>query len=192
MRSYRTLSPLPGRSHGGLLSVALSLGSPPPGVTRHRYSVEPGLSSRIVTDTGGRPTLWLRPYSSRSGGGPTQPLNFGAIALDIVYNNLYTIYDVLYINIDVMITSGQIRSARALLGIDQRTLAEKANLSLPTVQRMEASEGTVRGNIDSLTKLVEALEMAGIELIGEGAVSSGSGRGVRLREAVPQARPQQD
>ena len=48
VRSYRTLSPLPAASEdgaGGLLSVALSLGSPPPGVTRHRVSVEPGLSS---------------------------------------------------------------------------------------------------------------------------------------------------
>ena len=48
VRSYRTLSPLPAvakASAGGLLSVALSLGSPPPGVTRHRVSVEPGLSS---------------------------------------------------------------------------------------------------------------------------------------------------
>ena len=35
----------PVASKGGLLSVALSLGSPPPGVTRHRVSVEPGLSS---------------------------------------------------------------------------------------------------------------------------------------------------
>ncbi len=46
VRSYRTLSPLPDpEGSGGLLSVALSLGSPPPGVTRHRVSVEPGLSS---------------------------------------------------------------------------------------------------------------------------------------------------
>ncbi len=47
VRSYRTLSPLPANPKvaGGLLSVALSLGSPPPGVTRHRVSVEPGLSS---------------------------------------------------------------------------------------------------------------------------------------------------
>ena len=39
-----TLTRRPKRT-GGLLSVALSLGSPPPGVTRHRVSVEPGLSS---------------------------------------------------------------------------------------------------------------------------------------------------
>ncbi|CAH1657675.1 hypothetical protein CHELA1G11_11304 [Hyphomicrobiales bacterium] len=46
MRSYRTLSPLPDIAMpGGLLSVALSLGSPPPDVIRHRVSVEPGLSS---------------------------------------------------------------------------------------------------------------------------------------------------
>ena len=79
-----------------------------------------------------------------------------------------------------MITSGQMRAARALLGIDQRTLAELTGLSLPTIQRMEASGGVVRGNVDSLMKLVGALNRAGIELIGEGATSTGGGRGVRL------------
>ncbi len=68
-----------------------------------------------------------------------------------------------------------------MLGIDQRTLAEMADLSLPTIQRMEASEGVVRGNVESLTKLVQALNAAGIELIGDGAVSQTGGRGVRLR-----------
>ncbi|HEB58579.1 MAG TPA: XRE family transcriptional regulator [Gammaproteobacteria bacterium] len=80
-----------------------------------------------------------------------------------------------------MITAGQMRAARALLGIDQRQLAEAAGLSLPTIQRMESSDGQVRGNVDSLVKVVEALEKAGIELIGEGAVSTEGGRGVRLR-----------
>ncbi|WP_373503253.1 helix-turn-helix domain-containing protein [Aestuariivirga sp.] len=80
-----------------------------------------------------------------------------------------------------MITSSQIRAARALLGMDQKTLAERAGLSLPTIQRMEASDGQVRGVVDSLVKVVEALEGAGIELLGEGAVSSGGGRGVRFR-----------
>lgn len=80
-----------------------------------------------------------------------------------------------------MITAGQLRAARALLGIDQRKLAELADLSLPTIQRMEASEGVVRGNVDSLTKLVAALNAAGIELIGDGAVSPSGGRGVRLK-----------
>lgn len=81
-----------------------------------------------------------------------------------------------------MITGAQLRAARALLGIDQKTLAELAGVSLPTVQRMEASPGVVRGVVDSLTKIVEALERAGLELIGEGAASSGGGRGVRLKK----------
>lgn len=80
-----------------------------------------------------------------------------------------------------MITGAQMRAARALLGIDQRQLAELSGLSLPTIQRMETSEGTVRGVIDTLTKVVEALDQAGIELVGENAISSGGGRGVRLK-----------
>lgn len=80
-----------------------------------------------------------------------------------------------------MITAAQLRAARALLGIDQRTLAEKSSLSLPTIQRMEASDGVIRGNVESLMKVVEALNAAGIELIGEGAESKAAGRGVRLR-----------
>jgi len=79
-----------------------------------------------------------------------------------------------------MITSGQMRAARALLGIDQRDLAKRSGLSLPTIQRMEASDGVVRGNVDSLMKLVGTLAANGIELIGEGATSSAGGRGVRL------------
>ncbi len=79
-----------------------------------------------------------------------------------------------------MITAAQMRAARALLGIDQRQLAALSGLSLPTIQRMEASDGVVRGNVDSLMKLVGSLQDAGIELIAEGAPSTGAGRGVRL------------
>jgi len=79
-----------------------------------------------------------------------------------------------------MITAAQMRAARALLGIDQRKLAALSALSLPTIQRMEASDGVVRGNVDSLMKLVGALQAAGIELINEGAASTSTGRGVRL------------
>ncbi|WP_024510825.1 helix-turn-helix transcriptional regulator [Bradyrhizobium sp. ARR65] len=86
-----------------------------------------------------------------------------------------------------MITAAQLRAARALLGIDQRELAQRCGLSLPTIQRMEASEGVIRGNVDSLMKLVEALAAAGIELIGEGAASQGGGRGVRLISPAPKA-----
>jgi transcriptional regulator with XRE-family HTH domain len=81
-----------------------------------------------------------------------------------------------------MITSAQLRAARALLGLDQRTLAAAARLSLPTIQRMEASQGVIRGNVDSLVKLIGALEASGIELIGDNATSAGGGRGVRLRQ----------
>lgn len=81
-----------------------------------------------------------------------------------------------------MITAAQMRAARALLGIDQKTLAEMAGVSVPTIQRMEASPGNVRGVVDSLTKVVDALNLAGIELIGDGAQSLSGGRGVRLRE----------
>jgi len=84
-----------------------------------------------------------------------------------------------------MITAAQLRASRALLGLDQRKLAELSGLSLPTIQRMEASEGVIRGNVDSLMKLVAALDLAGIELISENAVSSGGGRGVRLKAPTP-------
>jgi predicted transcriptional regulator len=80
-----------------------------------------------------------------------------------------------------MMTSGQMRAARALLGIDQKTLAELAGVSLPTIQRMEASDGVVRGVVDSLTKVVEALDRAGVDLIGDNAASATGGRGVRLK-----------
>lgn len=78
-----------------------------------------------------------------------------------------------------MITAAQLRAARALLGIDQRELAQRCGLSLPTIQRMEASEGVIRGNVDSLMKLVGALDSLGIELITDNAASQSGGRGVR-------------
>jgi len=80
-----------------------------------------------------------------------------------------------------MITAAQLRAARALLGIDQRDLSKLCGLSVPTIQRMEASDGVIRGNVDSLMKLTAALDKAGLELIGEGAASAGGGRGVRLK-----------
>ena len=83
-----------------------------------------------------------------------------------------------------MITAGQLRAARTLLGIDQRALAEAAGLSLPTIQRMEASEDVIRGNVDSLMKLVAGLDTLGIELIADNAASQIGGRGVRLKRAA--------
>jgi predicted transcriptional regulator len=83
-----------------------------------------------------------------------------------------------------VITAGQLRAARALLGIDQRTLAGLSGVSLPTIQRMEASTGIVRGNVDTLTKVIEALDRAGIVLLAEGAATDSGGRGVRLKTVV--------
>jgi predicted transcriptional regulator len=80
-----------------------------------------------------------------------------------------------------MMTAGQMRAARALLGVDQNTLAVMAGVSLATIQRMEGSDGNVRGMVDSLTKVVEALKRAGVDLIGSHERSDDGGRGVRLR-----------
>jgi transcriptional regulator with XRE-family HTH domain len=80
-----------------------------------------------------------------------------------------------------MITAAQLRAARAMLHMDQRKLAKLADLSVPTIQRMEASDGVIRGNVDSLMKLVAALDVSGIELISDNATSSSGGRGVRLK-----------
>ena len=80
-----------------------------------------------------------------------------------------------------MITAAQLRAARAIVGMDQRALAEASGLSLPTIQRMEASDGVIRGNVDSLMKLIAALDAVGVELINERAVSGIGGRGVRLK-----------
>lgn len=75
-----------------------------------------------------------------------------------------------------MIIPAQLRAARALLGMDQKTLAKLAGVSLPTIQRMEASQGNVRSNVDTLTKVVSAFDIAGVEFLNIG------GRGVRLKE----------
>ncbi|MBL8598236.1 MAG: helix-turn-helix transcriptional regulator [Devosia sp.] len=84
-----------------------------------------------------------------------------------------------------MMTSGQLRAARALLGIDQKALAALADVSLPTIQRMEASDGVVRGTVETLTKVIEALNRAGVDLIGDNARSDGGGRGVRFTTPPP-------
>jgi len=52
---------------------------------------------------------------------------------------------------------------------------------------MESSPGIVRGVVDTLTKIVTALDRAGIELIGESTQSYGCGRGVRLKNNAERA-----
>ena len=82
-----------------------------------------------------------------------------------------------------MITAGQLRAARALIDVDQKTLADVANVSVQTIQRMEASDNLVRGVVESLAKVIDALDRLGVEVINDAATSSSGGRGVRLRVA---------
>ena len=82
-----------------------------------------------------------------------------------------------------MITAGQLRAARALIDVDQKTLADVANVSVQTIQRMEASDNLVRGVVESLAKVIDALDRLGVEVINDAATSSNGGRGVRLRVA---------
>ena len=89
-----------------------------------------------------------------------------------------------------MMTAAQLRAARALLGVDQKRLAELSGLSVPTIQRMEGRDGLIRGNVDSLMKVVGALNAAGLDLIDEGAASVAGGRGVRLRCSAQRLPPQ--
>jgi hypothetical protein len=91
-----------------------------------------------------------------------------------------------------LITAAQLRAARLLLGIDHRRLAALCRLSVPTIQRMGVSETMVRGNIDSLVKLIAAFDAAGIEMIDEGAVSNSQGRGVRLKMGSGSAKTYSD
>jgi transcriptional regulator with XRE-family HTH domain len=85
-----------------------------------------------------------------------------------------------------LISAAQLRAARALLGLDQRQLAELSGVSVPTIQRMEASPGNVRGVVDTLTKVVDALDRAGVDLISDNAESRSGGRGVRLKQPRPE------
>ncbi len=75
-----------------------------------------------------------------------------------------------------MLTSDQIRAARALLRWSARELAARAGVHITTVQRMERSNGPVNGTARSVFKLQAALETAGVEFL-----SSNGGPGVRLK-----------
>ncbi|MDI9846549.1 helix-turn-helix transcriptional regulator [Rhodoblastus sp. 17X3] len=73
----------------------------------------------------------------------------------------------------------QVRAARGLIGWSQTQLAEAAGLSLPTVKRFETDNG-VKVSGDAVSKMVAALEAAGVEFIAE----NGGGAGVRLRKSM--------
>ena len=75
----------------------------------------------------------------------------------------------------------QIKAARALLGWSQEQLAANADVSIPTIKRLEAQDGPLGGRDDTSIKIRSALESAGIEFIDE----NGGGPGVRLRKRQP-------
>lgn len=81
------------------------------------------------------------------------------------------------------ILAHQLKAARTLARLDQQEVADKSGISVPTIKRMEAGDGPVRGNYDSVAAVIAVLESAGIEFISE----NGGGPGVRLR--APTAAP---
>jgi transcriptional regulator with XRE-family HTH domain len=76
----------------------------------------------------------------------------------------------------------QIKAARALLGWSQDQLATAANVSIPTIKRLESNDGLLGGRADTGAKIEAALKRAGVEFIDE----NGGGSGVRLRKAGQQ------
>lgn len=77
-----------------------------------------------------------------------------------------------------MINAPQIRAARALIGWSQSTLAKSANVSLPTVKRMEGSIGPGRSSAENVDAIRKTLEAAGVEFLDQ----NGGGPGVRLKK----------
>jgi hypothetical protein len=75
-----------------------------------------------------------------------------------------------------MITAGRVRATRALLGLDQRLWPNVFASPCPTIERVEATDGGIRSNVDSQMKLANALAASGIERIGDNAPSITGGR----------------
>lgn len=80
-----------------------------------------------------------------------------------------------------MLSSTQLKAARSLLEWNQRTLAKAVGVSLPTIQRMEASQRNVRGDMDTLVKVLDAFERGGVEFIAQDVARPSGRRGVRLK-----------
>jgi predicted transcriptional regulator len=75
-----------------------------------------------------------------------------------------------------MITSEQVRAARAILRIEQKDLAELSKVSLPSIKRLESQPGPLAAQARTIAAVREALEAAGVIFIAE----NGEGPGVRL------------
>lgn len=77
-------------------------------------------------------------------------------------------------------TGRQIAAGRTLIGMTQTTLATAANISVPTLKRMEAADGPVSGMVNNVEAVCRALEAAGVIFVDE----NGEGPGVRLRKGA--------
>ena len=77
-----------------------------------------------------------------------------------------------------LVTTRQIKAARALLGWSQGDLAQHSSISEPTIARLESVEGPIAGRPNTAKKIRGAIEKAGIQFIDE----NGGGPGVRLRK----------
>lgn len=80
-----------------------------------------------------------------------------------------------------MISSEQVRAARALLRWEQKDLADASGVSLPSIKRLETQPGALQAQARTVAALSEALQAAGVEFIPE----NGGGAGVRLRKSLP-------
>jgi transcriptional regulator with XRE-family HTH domain len=76
------------------------------------------------------------------------------------------------------ITGRQIAAARVLLGITQTDLAARSSISVPTLKRMEASEGQASGMANNIAAVRAALEAAGVIFVE----ANGEGPGLRLKK----------
>lgn len=81
-----------------------------------------------------------------------------------------------------MRTSDQLRAARALIRWDQKDLAEKSGVSVPTIKRLEAQEGTLSANPPTLAAIRTALEAQGITFLGDGQAAVGEGVSLALKD----------
>ncbi len=84
------------------------------------------------------------------------------------------------------ITADQLRAARALLRMEQRALAEAADVPVQTLKRYEGATGPLTGNYQNISSIIRVLEASGVTFLADGETTTG-GPGVRLS---PSASPE--
>lgn len=77
------------------------------------------------------------------------------------------------------ITAEQLRAARALLKMEQRALAQQANVNIQTLKRYEGGSGVLSGNYQYIEALIAVLTAAGVQFLENGQVASGPGVALR-------------